>query len=105
VALSAYYRVTQTEYVADLKRQGFSEAEIGTHAGLADTALTLAVAPELVRPEAMAQADKPNGHNGVSGDPRRATADLGQIGVRRIVESSVAAIRTVQQARPQQRAR
>jgi creatinine amidohydrolase/Fe(II)-dependent formamide hydrolase-like protein len=53
----------------------------------------------------MAQADKPNGHNGVSGDPRRATADLGQIGVRRIVESSVAAIRTVQQARPQQRAR
>lgn len=97
LALDVYYRVTQTDYVADLKRQGFSDAEIGTHAGLADTALTLAVAPELVRADAMAQVAKQGRHNGVTGDPRRATADLGQIGVRRIVESSVAAIRAAQQ--------
>lgn len=100
LALGAYYRVTQTDYVAELKRKGFSEAEIGTHAGLADTALTLALAPELVRTDAMTQAGKPGaqgGHNGVTGDPRRATADLGQIGVRQIVESSVAAIRAARQ--------
>lgn len=98
-ALSAYYRVTQTDFVAELKRRGFSEAEIGTHAGLADTALTLAIDPHLVRSEVMAQGAKPGGHNGVTGDPRRASADLGQIGVQQIVESSVAAIRAAQRAR------
>ena len=45
LALREYYEVTQTRYVADLKA-GFSQAEIGTHAGLADTKLTLA----LIRP-------------------------------------------------------
>jgi len=99
LALSAYYRVTQTDYVADLKKRGFSEAEIGTHAGLADTALTMALAPDMVRADLLAQASKPGEHNGVTGDPRRASADLGQIGVQQIVESSVAAIRVAQRAR------
>ncbi|HEX5354661.1 MAG TPA: creatininase family protein [Aquabacterium sp.] len=99
LALTDYYRVTQTAYVAELKKRGFSEAEIGTHAGLADTALTLAIDPKLVRPQAMAQAPVAGAHNGVTGDPRRATADLGQIGVKRIVESSLAAIRAAQRAR------
>lgn len=96
LALSAYYRVTQTDYVADLKKRGFSEAEIGMHAGLADTALTMALAPGMVRTELLGQAGQQGAHNGVSGDPRRATADLGQLGVQRIVESSVAAIRAAQ---------
>lgn len=99
LALTAYYRVTQTDYVAALKQRGFSEAEIGTHAGLADTALTLAIDPHLVRTELMAQGLKPGAHNGVTGDPRRASADLGQIGVQQIVESSATAIRAAQRAR------
>ncbi|TAK99526.1 MAG: creatininase family protein [Aquabacterium sp.] len=99
LALTDYYRVTQTAYVADLKKRGFSEAEIGTHAGLADTALTLAIDPKLVRTEALAQAGATGAHNGVHGDPRRATADLGQIGVHHIVESSLTAIRAAQRAR------
>lgn len=98
-ALGAYYRVTQSDYVAALKQRGFSEAEIGTHAGLADTALTLAIDPHLVRTEVMAQGFKPGAHNGVTGDPRRASADLGQIGVQQIVESSATAIRAAQRAR------
>ncbi|MBI3381509.1 MAG: creatininase family protein [Aquabacterium sp.] len=99
LALAAYYRVTQTDYVAALKQRGFSEAEIGTHAGLADTALTLAIDPHLVRAEVMTQGFKPGAHNGVTGDPRRASADLGQIGVQQIVESSATAIRAAQRAR------
>lgn len=99
LALGAYYRVTQTDYVASLKQRGFSEAEIGTHAGLADTALTLAVDPHLVRTEFMGPGFKPGAHTGVTGNPRRASADLGQIGVQQIVESSVAAIRAAQRAR------
>ena len=92
-ALLDYYRVTQSAYVKALKARGYSEAEIGTHAGLADTALALAVDNALVRPGALGA--KPSASEGVYGDPRRATAELGQLGVQQIVESSVAAIRAL----------
>ncbi|MBC7859839.1 MAG: creatininase family protein, partial [Burkholderiaceae bacterium] len=39
LALLDYYRATQTVYLADLRGRGFGDAELGTHAGLADTAL------------------------------------------------------------------
>ena len=96
-ALLGYYEATQTGYVADLKRRGHGAPEIGLHAGLADTALTLALDPALVRSELLAagaRAGKSAGKaGGVSGDPTRATAALGQLGVERIVAESVSAIR------------
>ena len=98
LALVDYYRVVQDDYVAELKAKGFSAAEIGTHAGLADTALTLAVDPSLVRQEMLSSSRKWTQSDGVYGDPHRATADLGQLGTQRIVESSVKAIRTFAQA-------
>jgi creatinine amidohydrolase len=92
-ALAEYYRVVQTDYPDALKARGFGTEAIGNHAGLADTALALAIDPALVRPEALAAAAKAGAREGVSGDPRAATAELGRIGVDRIVEVSVAAIR------------
>lgn len=89
LALLDYYQATQTGYVADLKSRGYSEAEIGLHAGLADTALTLAIDKTLVRSDAMAHQPKPGPADGVQGDPRRASAELGQLGVQRIVDASV----------------
>jgi creatinine amidohydrolase/Fe(II)-dependent formamide hydrolase-like protein len=89
-ALAAYYDATQTRYVDALKQRGFSSAEIGTHAGLADTALALAVDPALVRADALARAPKPG--DGTAGDPRRATAEVGRAGADAVVESSVSAI-------------
>ena len=94
-ALSDYYRVTQRGYVAALKQRGFSEAEIGSHAGLADTSLALAVDKTLVRNDLLSQQARPGAHEGVYGDPRRATAELGQLGVQQILDASVAAIRTL----------
>jgi creatinine amidohydrolase len=94
-ALVDYYRVTQTAYVKTLKSRGYTEAEIGTHAGLADTALSLAVDPSLVRGEMLSRGGPWSERDGVYGDPRRATADLGQPGVQQIVESSTAAIRAL----------
>ena len=91
-AIGEYYRVTQTVYVSELKRRGFSENEIGTHAGLADTSLMLAIDPALVRTRRLAQ-DHLNASQGVYGDPRRSSAALGQIGVDLIVSHTVAAIR------------
>ena len=91
-ALAEYYRVVQTDYVDALKARGFGPAAIGSHAGLADTALAMAIDPKLVRPDAFAAAAKAGLREGVSGDPRAATAELGQLGADRIVEVSVAAI-------------
>ncbi|MGP1681886.1 MAG: creatininase family protein [Giesbergeria sp.] len=96
-ALTEYYQVTQSRYIADLLKKGFSSAEIGTHAGLADTALALAVDPALVRTGELSAAAQAGKRGGVYGDPRRATAELGRIGVNLIVDSSVAALHALVQ--------
>ncbi len=92
LALLDYYRVTQSGYVKDLLAKGFTQEEIGTHAGLADTSLALAVDPALVREGALREA-RVDPSRGVYGNPKRATAELGQLGVRRMVETSVQSIR------------
>jgi creatinine amidohydrolase/Fe(II)-dependent formamide hydrolase-like protein len=94
-ALSAYYEAAQTSFLHTLRKKGFSDAEIGLHAGLLDTSLTLAVDPTLVRTDLLAQGAKSTPAEGVYGDPRRSTAELGQIGVQMIVEESVQAIQRV----------
>jgi creatinine amidohydrolase/Fe(II)-dependent formamide hydrolase-like protein len=91
-ALLAYYDITQTAFVADLKKRGYSDAEIGLHAGLADASLMLATDPALVRSDAMARGPKPGPQDGVRGDATRASAELGQLGVQHVVDTSVAAI-------------
>jgi len=99
-ALLEYYRVTETSYLDALKAHGATPAEIGVHAGLADTALSLAVDPGLVRTDALAKATgKPGEDQGVHGDPRRATAELGRLGTQRIVDASVAAIKAAVEKR------
>lgn len=92
-ALPEYYRAAQIDFAATLKARGFSSGEIGPHAGLADTALMLALDPSQVRKD-LAAARVPGGaDDGVAGDPRRASAELGRLGVEHIVEVTVAAIR------------
>lgn len=92
-AIEEYYRATQTAYAQELKRRGYSDEEIGSHAGLADTSLTLALAPDLVRADRLASTSKPTAAQGIYGDPRRATAELGQMGVDIVVAQTVEAIR------------
>jgi creatinine amidohydrolase len=87
-----YYRVTETAYVQALRAKGLSDAEIGTHAGVADTSLSLALDPGLVRTDRLDGAGN-WATTGVLGDPRASTAALGQIGVELIVTQTVAAIR------------
>lgn len=94
-SMGEYYRLSFDGFNAILKKRGFTDAEIGLHAGLADTALTLALDKSLVRIDAMAHNPKPGEQDGVFGDPRRATAELGQLGVQHIIDGTVAAIRAV----------
>ena len=92
-AIVEYYRAATDGFAKNLKARGYSDAEIGLHAGLADTSLALAVDPGLVRPEQQQSPPGTSALSGVSGDPRRATAELGKPGIDAIVTQSVAAIR------------
>lgn len=97
--IGAYYTTTQTAYLQALRDQGLSEAQIGTHAGSADTSLLMALAPSAVRPERFASAASEGSAGGALGDPRASSATLGQLGVDLIVARSVEAIRAALAAR------
>ena len=85
--IEEYYRASEGEFGRLLTSKGYPEDEVGTHAGLADTSLTLAVDPRLVR------ADRLRPGDGVHGDPRRSSAELGQLGIDLIVTRTVDAVR------------
>jgi creatinine amidohydrolase len=89
-ALTEYYRASEDEFGQLLKSKGYSEAEIGSHAGLLDTSLMMATDPSLVRTDLLGET-KPG--DGVHGDPRHSSVALGQLGVDLIVARTVAAIR------------
>jgi creatinine amidohydrolase len=102
-ALPEYYEAAQAGYAARLRAQGFAAAEIGVHAGLADTALTLATAPGLVRTERLGRPLTGAETAGVQGDPHQASVALGQLGVELIVDTGVTVIRRRLAALPRTR--
>jgi len=86
-AIEEYYRASEAEFGRMLKGKGYGDGEVGTHAGLADTSLMLALDPRSVRTDRLRPGD------GVHGDPRRSNAELGQLGVDLIVTRTVDAVR------------
>ena len=90
--IGEYYQASQSAYITALKEKGLSDAEIGTHAGSADTSLLMAIEPAMVKPDKFAEAAKNGRAGGTLGDPRAATAALGQIAADAMVKMSVLAI-------------
>jgi creatinine amidohydrolase/Fe(II)-dependent formamide hydrolase-like protein len=89
-----YYDLAQQPYAEKLLAAGIEPSEIGTHAGLADTSLMLAVDPSMVRLDRIAAKPKFTPDDGVyGGDPTRSSATLGQLGVDLIVSGTTQAIR------------
>ena len=86
-AIEEYYRASEAEFAQLLKSKGYREDEVGTHAGLADTSLMLAVDPTMVRTNRLRQGD------GTHGDPARSNPQLGQLGVDLIVTRTVETIK------------
>jgi creatinine amidohydrolase len=84
-----YYRASTADHAAALRARGFTDAQIGRHAGLADTSLMLSLDASLVRSERLAKSTG----EGADGDASRAEAALGQEAVDRIVAVTVQAIR------------
>ena len=70
-AVAEYYDQSAHGFSTLLQRRGYSAGEIGTHAGLADTSLMMALDPGLVR------GDRLRPGEGDNGDPSRASAALG----------------------------
>ncbi|MDF3838595.1 creatininase family protein [Cupriavidus basilensis] len=89
-----YYAASADGYAEMLRKRGYRDDEIGTHAGLADTSLQLAVAPQMVRLERLRSGPRLGPADGVyGGDPRGASAELGQPGIDAIVAQTIGAIR------------
>jgi creatinine amidohydrolase/Fe(II)-dependent formamide hydrolase-like protein len=91
-AIDEYYRAATAGFAETLTAKGFTKAEIGEHAGAADTSLTLAIDPSLVRIDRM-KAPNLGKTDGIEGDPRRSSAVLGRAGAELIVARTVEAIR------------
>ena len=75
-----------------LRSLGYTDPQIGTHAGLADTSTLMYVAPDHVRPELMAPGQDGDG-SGVYGDPTQATVEIGKIGFEMSVDAAMSQIK------------
>lgn len=90
-AIDAYYRALDDGMRELARKRGYRDDEIGVHAGLTDTSLALAIDPQLVRSERL--RDGANPALGVTGDPTRASAELGRAGADLVVQRTAEAIR------------
>ena len=81
-----YYRGDTEGDAALMMQRGIRKEEIGDHADVRDTSLLLATAPALVRMNKLQAGD---GKNGVVGDPRHASAEIGRVLIEKTVTRTV----------------
>jgi creatinine amidohydrolase len=80
-ALTDYYSASRVYYRAWLQAAyGYDEETVGSHAGISDTSQMLFVRPSGVRKDLVKPWGGPQ-DSGVSGDPAKATADIGKMGI------------------------
>lgn len=80
-ALTSYYEDSRIYYRAWLQAQfGYDEDTVGSHAGISDTSQMLFIHPAGVRKDQIKPWGGPQ-DSGVSGDPSRATAEIGKMGI------------------------
>ena len=87
-----YYTKSSADIRTYLGGLGFPMESIGSHAGMVDTSELLFVNPSLIRKDKLA----PNGgspDSGVSGDPTKATAELGKALLQIKIDNALAQIR------------
>jgi creatinine amidohydrolase/Fe(II)-dependent formamide hydrolase-like protein len=89
--VAAYYDAASSGFARALRAKGLTEAQIGVHAASADTSLMLAVDPARVRADRLQGGAEAS--TGIAGDPSKASAALGRIGIDMAVDQAVDAIR------------
>ena len=95
-AIPGYYRADPEGDAAEMMKRGIRREEIDNHADVRDTSQMMAVDPSMVRTTRLEAGD---GKNGVQGDPRRATAEIGRVLNERTVTRTVGLIRQSMAAR------
>ena len=99
-ALTAYYNEGRLYYRAWMEAAfGYGDDIIGSHAGISDTAQMLHVHPDGIRRGMLMPWGGPR-DSGVSGDPMRATADIGRMGIEFKVNAAIAQYRTLKNPPP-----
>jgi len=88
--IAGYYRSDPEGDAATMAKFGITKEEIGNHADVRDTSQMMAVDPKMVR-NAKLQAGE--GKNGIQGDPRRSTPEIGRALIERTVVRTVELIR------------
>jgi len=91
-AIAGYYRSDPEGDAAEMMKFGITKEEIGNHADVRDTSQMMAVDPKMVRNAKLQAGD---GKNGIQGDPRRATPEIGRALIERTVTRTVELIRKV----------
>lgn len=91
--VAAYYEAATTDFTQALRARGIDGQPGGTHAGVADTSLMMAIDASRVRADRLKAADAASPALGVGGDPGASGAALGQVGVQLVIDKTTAAIR------------
>jgi creatinine amidohydrolase/Fe(II)-dependent formamide hydrolase-like protein len=80
-ALTDYYNQGRDNYRAWMEAAfGYDDQTVGSHAGISDTSQLLHVRPSMVRKDQIKPWGGP-ADSGVSGDPMKATAEIGRMGL------------------------
>ena len=88
-ALTGYYEDGREHYRAWLEAAyGYDDATVGSHAGISDTSQMLFVKPAGVRKDQIKPWGGPQ-DSGVSGDPVKATAEIGKMGIEFKVNAAI----------------
>ncbi|HEX6213881.1 MAG TPA: creatininase family protein [Vicinamibacterales bacterium] len=103
-ALTAYYNEGREHYRAWMDAAfGYGDDIIGSHAGISDTAQMLHVRPAGIRKNMLMPWGGPK-DSGVSGDPMKATAEIGRMGIQFKVNAAISQYRLLKNP-PQPRGR
>ena len=97
-ALTDYYeqgRVDYREWM--LKTYKYDDTIIGSHAGISDTSQLLHVMPSMVRKDQIMPWGGPR-DSGVSGDPTKATAEIGRMGIDFKVNAAIRQMETLKKS-------
>jgi creatinine amidohydrolase/Fe(II)-dependent formamide hydrolase-like protein len=104
-ALTDYYEGGREHYRAWLQAAfGYDDTIVGSHAGISDTSQMLYVYPQGVRKDQIMAWGGPK-DSGVSGDPMKATAEIGRMGIEFKVNAGIGqyrALKTPPRQRPTQ---
>ena len=93
--LNDYYEAGRVHYRAWLEAAyDYTDQIIGSHAGISDTSQLLFVRPSMVRKDQVKPWGGP-ADSGVSGDPTKATAEIGKMGIAFKVNAAIAQYRTL----------